>query len=76
VNILLSQLKIGQKATVLEVNLEEIPLKLVEMGCLPESKIELRQIAPLGDPLYFVVDESHIAIRKETANCITVKLEE
>ena len=28
-------LKIGQKATIINLDVEKIPLKLLEMGCLP-----------------------------------------
>ena len=73
--VLLSNLKIGEKAIILDVNIEEIPLKLLEMGCLPGNQIELLQIAPLGDPLYFNINDSHVAIRKETASEITICLE-
>jgi ferrous iron transport protein A len=52
--------------------LDEIPLKLLEMGCLPGNSITLIQIAPLGDPLYFNVNDSHVAIRIETAKEIRV----
>ncbi|MCU0349240.1 MAG: ferrous iron transport protein A [Flavobacterium sp.] len=71
-NIALNELKKGQKATITEVNIEEIPLKLLEMGCLPGNSVELLQIAPLGDPYYFTINDSHVAIRKETANEIQV----
>ena len=74
-NITLSELKKGQKAIIAEVNIEEIPLKLLEMGCLPGNSVELLQIAPLGDPYYFTINDSHVAIRKETANEIQVTLE-
>lgn len=70
----LAELKIGQKATILDVNTEEIPLKLLEMGCLPGNTAELIQIAPFGDPLYFNINDSHVAIRIETAQQIEVTL--
>lgn len=73
--VLLSDLKIGEKAIILDVNIEEIPLKLIEMGCLPGNEIQLLQIAPLGDPLYFNINDSHVAIRKETAQEVTIRLE-
>ncbi|MDP5096482.1 MAG: ferrous iron transport protein A, partial [Flavobacterium sp.] len=57
-----SSLEIGEEATIIDVNLDEIPLKLLEMGCLPGNKITLLQIAPFGDPLYFNVNDSHVAI--------------
>lgn len=73
--VLLSDLKIGEKAIILDVNIEEIPLKLIEMGCLPGNEIQLLQIAPLGDPLYYNINDSHVAIRKETAQEVTIRLE-
>lgn len=74
-SIKLSQLKKGEKAIVLAVNSDEIPLKLLEMGCLPGNHIELIQIAPLGDPLFFNINDSRVAIRKETAEYVEIALE-
>lgn len=70
----LSQLKIGEKALILDFNIDNIPLKLLEMGCLPGNFVELLQVAPLGDPLYINVNDSHVAIRKETAEEINVEV--
>lgn len=69
---LVSDLKIGERGYITEINIDEIPLKLLEMGCLPGNFIELIQIAPLGDPYYFNINDSHVAIRKETAKEIIV----
>ncbi len=68
----LTQLKKGEKATIFKVNIDEIPLKLVEMGCLPGNSIQLIQVAPLGDPLYYNINDSHVAIRLETAREISI----
>ena len=67
-----SELKIGETGIIIDVNLEEIPLKLIEMGCLPGNTITLIQIEQLGDPYYFNVNDSHVAIRLETAKQITI----
>ena len=68
-------LQIGDKATITYVDLDKIPLKLLEMGCLPDNELEVIQIAPLGDPIYLNVNNgSHLAIRKETAHEIEVEL--
>jgi ferrous iron transport protein A len=70
-------LKIGDKATITNVDLDKIPLKLLEMGCFPENSLEIIQIAPLGDPIYLNINNgSHLAIRKETAREIEVELQE
>ncbi len=68
-------LKKGQSAQITDINIDEIPLKLIEMGCLPGNVIELIQIAPMGDPLFFNVNDSKVAIRKKTAKEIYISLE-
>jgi ferrous iron transport protein A len=55
-----------------EESLDAIPLKLLEMGCLPGAEVQLVQIAPLKDPLYICVNGSHLSIRKETASKIKI----
>lgn len=55
-----------------DFDVEAIPLKLLEMGCLPGNLVEVLQIAPFGDPLYLNVNGSHLAIRLETAREIEV----
>lgn len=70
----LAKLKKGQKASIVAFNIDTIPLKLLEMGCLPGNTVELLQVAPLGDPIYINVNDSHVAIRKETAIDIDVEI--
>ncbi|MDC3299205.1 ferrous iron transport protein A [Flavobacteriaceae bacterium] len=68
----IASLHIGELAYISEDSLNEIPLKLLEMGCLPGAEVELIQLAPLNDPLYICVNGSHLAIRKETAAKIQI----
>jgi ferrous iron transport protein A len=70
----LDQLAKGELATIEIIETDELPLKLIEMGCLPGNDISLIQKAPFNDPLYLKIDESHLAIRKETAQHIFVRL--
>lgn len=70
--ITVGDLKIGQKGIIVDFDVDTIPLKLLEMGCLPGNTIELIQIAPFGCPMYFNVNDSHVAIRLETAKEIKV----
>jgi ferrous iron transport protein A len=48
----IATLKKGDLAIIKEFDVESIPLKLLEMGCLPGNMVELIQVAPFGDPLY------------------------
>ncbi len=70
----IANLKKGDKAIIKDFDVDIIPLKLLEMGCLPGSVVELLQIAPLGDPLFLDINGSHLAIRIETARDIEVEL--
>ncbi len=70
----ISSLKKGEKGIIKEFDVEAIPLKLLEMGCLPGNVVELLQIAPFGDPLYLNINGCHLAIRLETAREIDVDI--
>lgn len=63
----IATLRKGEIGYISEEALDFIPLKLLEMGCLPGAEVSLIQIAPLKDPLYICVNGSHLAIRKATA---------
>ncbi|RAJ18004.1 FeoA family protein [Olleya aquimaris] len=71
----LNTLKRGERAIIIDVSSEEIPLKLLEMGCLPGNSVELVQVAPFADPMYLNINGSHLAIRKETAIHIIIEKE-
>ena len=70
----INSLKKGEKAIIKDFDIEAVPLKLLEMGCLPGNTVELLQIAPFGDPLYLNINGSHVAIRVETAKEIEVDI--
>ncbi|MDG3582733.1 MULTISPECIES: FeoA family protein [Galbibacter] len=63
----IANLKRGQRAIIKEFSTDIIPIKLLEMGCLPGNEVELLQIAPFKDPLYLNINGSFLAIRRETA---------
>ena len=73
-SVTLAQLQKGQKAVIQDFNIDVIPLKLLEMGCLPGNEVTLLQVAPFGDPLYITVNDSHVAIRLETAKEISIEI--
>ena len=70
----IASLKIGQKAIIKDFSVEAIPLKLLEMGCLPGNEVSLIQEAPFKDPLYLTVNGSHLAIRKKIASKIEIEI--
>lgn len=65
--VTVAHLKRGQRGIIKEFTEDILPIKLLELGCLPGNEIELVQIAPLKDPIYINVNGSHIAIRRSVA---------
>ena len=70
----LAELKQGETGIIIDLVTDEIPLKLLEMGCLPGSEVKLLQTAPFSCPLYLNINDSHLAIRKEIAEQIEIEI--
>ena len=71
----LDKLLPGQKGVILKFDKVNIPMKLIEMGCLPGNKVEALYFAPYNDPIYLKLDDTYIAIRKDLASKIFIDLE-
>jgi ferrous iron transport protein A len=52
----------------------DVALRLMELGFLPGSEVVAGKTAPGGDPRVFRVDGSEIALRRETARHLLLKL--
>lgn len=69
-----ADLRQGQKGIIKEFTEHTLPIKLMELGCLPGNSVELLQIAPLNDPLYINLSGSHLAIRRSLAELIELDI--
>nr|WP_279346988.1 FeoA family protein [Gramella sp. AN32] len=74
VKVTVANLRRGQRGIIKEFSADMVPLKLLEMGCLPGNEVELVQTAPFKDPMYLNINGSHLAIRKETALLIEIEI--
>lgn len=71
---LLSQLKIGEKATVVAVHGEgAVRRRLFDMGITPGAEVYLRKKAPLGDPIEIAIRGYELTLRKAEAANVEVK---
>lgn len=70
----IASLQKGEKGIITHLSLDLVPLKLLEMGCLPGNEVTLVQLAPFSDPLYVNINGSYVAIRKETAVHIEIEI--
>jgi len=70
----LTALKIGAAATVSEIKLRpEQRGRLLEMGLLVGTSVQLVRFAPLGDPVEIKVRGYHLTLRKQDADQIWVQ---
>lgn len=69
----LDQLKVGARATVAEIDgIDEIAMRLMEMGLTPGAALTILGEAPLGDPLELEVRGYRLSIRRAEAKRIQV----
>ena len=71
----LTDLAVGAKATVTEILLPPAQKpRLMEMGLLIGTPVELIRFAPLGDPVEIKVRGYHLTLRRHEADQILVQM--
>jgi len=70
----LSQLKVGQSGVIVKINISGAARqRLLAMGLVRGETIHVERIAPLGDPMDFLVKSYHLSLRKAEAGEILVQ---
>jgi ferrous iron transport protein A len=70
----LSDLEIGQQATIIDFTKNDISIKLMEMGLIPGEIIHIEKFAPLGDPISIAVAGYSLSLRLNEAQNINVEI--
>ena len=72
----LAELKPGERAHIVEIKGDdEAAERLMEMGLVEATAIEVVRFAPMGDPIEIAVRGYHLTLRKvEAANVIVEKI--
>lgn len=72
----LDKLKIGESGNVTAVNIvdEALRRRLIDMGIIPKTKIEMSKVAPLGDPLEVSLRGYKLSLRKDDAKKIEIEV--
>lgn len=66
-------LKIGQKGLVNAIyGHEKLAKRLLALGCVKGTEVEVKMVAPLGDPVVIRFRGFDLAIRKKDAKNITL----
>lgn len=70
----LAGLRIGQRARVARIDgVDEISLRLMEMGLVPGVELTVLGVAPLGDPLELELRGYRLSLRKSEAARVEVE---
>ena len=73
----LDEIQPGQEVVIVEVKGEGLlRRRLLEMGLTPRTKVKVRKIAPMGDPIEVYLRSYVLTLRKEDASLIEVKVVE
>ncbi len=71
----LSELSIGQRGKVIRVVAKgPIRKRILDMGITPGVEINVKGVAPLGDPIEILVRGYHLTLRKEEAASVYVEV--
>lgn len=72
----ISELKTGQKATILSLQGGDAVYRqrLIAMGLLPGTIIKMSHIAPLGDPIEISVRDVAVSLRKHEADILELEV--
>lgn len=72
----MNDLKVGQWGTIDCVGGEgALRLRFLDMGLIPGTKVQLKKIAPMGDPIQIHVRGYELTLRREDAKKITLREE-
>ena len=69
----LGDLRPGERGTITNILGGGTPLRLMEMGLLPGTAVEVLRLAPLGDPMDVRVRGYRLSLRKAEARLIMIK---
>lgn len=70
----LRQVKVGETVTVVKLHGEgAVKRRIMDMGLTKGTKVYVRKVAPLGDPMELTVRNYELSVRKADAEMIEVE---
>ncbi len=71
----LSELKRGEKGKIVRIGGGgRVHRRLLDMGVVTGTEVEMERVAPLGDPIEVKIKGYHLSLRKEEASSIQVEV--
>jgi len=73
----LNEVKPGEKCKIVKIiGRSSVNKRIADMGVVPGTTVEVKRVAPLGDPIDVKLMGYHLSLRKEEASKIIVELEQ
>ncbi len=73
---ILRELKPGESGKVIKISGSgSVHRRILDMGIVKGSEIEVERVAPLGDPIEIKVKGYHLSLRKEEAANIFIEVD-
>ncbi|MFO0694914.1 MAG: FeoA family protein [Polyangiales bacterium] len=70
----LGDLPVGARAVISALgNARPVARRLMELGLLPGTAVEVVRVAPMGDPLELRLRDYHLSVRREEARLVAVR---
>lgn len=72
----LSDLKVGESGVIVKMDIKgKARQRFLAMGLIKGETVTVKRVAPLGDPIDFILKGYHLSLRKSEASEILVETE-
>lgn len=75
IHMRLSDLRVGQNGRIVRLEAKGgFRHRLLEMGFVRGAKIEVKRVAPLGDPVEYSIKDYELSMRRREARSVVVEV--
>ena len=72
----LADLAVGQSAKVIGIGGKRLQrMKLLDMGLTPDTRLEVKRLAPMGDPIEVALRGYVLSLRRDEAKLVSVEVD-
>ena len=69
----MSELKLNELGVIACIEESPVRKKLMEMGCIPGTKVQLVLVAPCGDPKAYDIEGYRLSLRENEARTVILE---
>ncbi len=69
----MSELKLNELGVIAQIEESPVRKKLMEMGCIPGTRVQLVLVAPFGDPKAYDIEGYRLSLRENEASTVILE---